>query len=135
MKEFDARVNVTWWVLRIVYGAVPILVGLDKYFDKLTDWRMYLNPLATRVIPVSPTTFMHIVGPVEIIAGLIVLSRWTKVGAYIVMLWLLSIALNLITMGMFFDVALRDVGLAVGAFTLAQLSAVREGSTSAVPAQ
>ncbi|MDD5541567.1 MAG: hypothetical protein PHX83_00155 [Acidobacteriia bacterium] len=134
MKDFDARLNGTWWVLRIVYGVVPILVGLDKYFDKLTDWRMYLNPLATRVIPVSPTTFMHIVGPVEIIAGLIVLSRWTKVGAYIVMLWLLSIALNLITMGMFLDVALRDVGLAVGAFTLAQLSAVRADSASAVPA-
>ena len=69
---------------------------------------------------------MHVVGLVEIIAGLIVLSRWTKIGSYIVMFWLLAIAVNLVTTGMFYDLAMRDVEIAIGAFALAQLSAVRE---------
>jgi hypothetical protein len=105
----------------------PIITGIDKYFNKLADWSMYLSPLAMKVVPISATTFMHIVGVVEIIAGLVVLSRWTKWGAYVVMLWLIGIALNLATMGMFYDLAMRDVEIAVGAFALSQLSAVREG--------
>jgi hypothetical protein len=70
---------------------------------------------------------MHTVGIIEVIAGLIVLSKWTKIGSYIVMLWLLGIAVNLLTTGMFYDLALRDVEIAVGAFALSQLTAVREG--------
>jgi len=129
MKEFDGRLNMAWWALRIGLGLGPILAGIDKYFNILADWTMYLNPLATKVIPVSASTFMHVVGVVEIIAGVIVLSRWTKIGSYIVMAWLLAIAVNLVTMGMFFDLAVRDVEIAIGAFTLAQLTAVREQSS------
>jgi protein-disulfide isomerase-like protein with CxxC motif len=69
---------------------------------------------------------MHVVGAVEIVAGVIVLSRWTKIGSYIVMLWLIGIAINLLTTGMFYDIAARDLEVAVGAFVLAQLSTVRE---------
>ena len=69
---------------------------------------------------------MHIVGAVEIIAGLIVLSRWTKFGSYLVTLWLLGIAVNLLTTGMFYDLAMRDVEIALGGFALSQLTAVRE---------
>lgn len=126
------RVNVSWWALRIALGVMPIVAGLDKFFNKLTDWGMYLDPLATQVTHLSTPTFMHIVGVVEIIAGVIVLSRWTKIGAYIVMLWLLAIAVNLVTMGMFYDLAVRDVELAVGAFVLTQLSAAREEYIPAV---
>ena len=126
MTSFDRRLNVSWWALRIGVGLGPIIAGVDKYFNKLTDWSMYLSPLATKVVPVSANTFMHVVGVVEIIAGLIVLSRWTKIGSYIVMAWLLCIAVNLLTMGMFYDLAVRDVEIAVGAFVLSQLTAVRE---------
>jgi hypothetical protein len=70
---------------------------------------------------------MHVVGVVEIIAGLIVLSRWTRLGSLIVMLWLLGIAVNLVTTGMFYDLAMRDVEIAIGAFVLWQLTAVHEG--------
>ena len=126
MTNFDGRLNVSWWALRIGVGVGPIVAGVDKYFNKLTDWSMYLSPLATRVVPISATTFMHIVGVVEVIAGLIVLSRWTKVGSYIVMAWLLCIALSLLTTGMFYDLAVRDVEIAVGAFVLSQLTTVRE---------
>jgi fumarate reductase subunit C len=126
MKDFDRRLSRSWWALRIGLGVGPILTGVDKYFNRLTDWGMYLSPFATKVVPVSPATFMHIVGVVEIAAGLVVLSRWTKIGSYVVMLWLLGIAANLLTTGMFYDLAVRDVEIAVGAFALSQLSALRE---------
>ncbi|MGB9466851.1 MAG: hypothetical protein WBR10_17220 [Candidatus Acidiferrum sp.] len=131
MKDFDKRLNASWWALRIGVGLGPIIAGVDKYFNKLTDWGMYLSPLATKVVPVSATTFMHAVGIIEVIAGLIVLSKWTKLGSYIVMLWLLGIAANLLTTGMFYDLAVRDVEIAVGAFALSQLTAVREGQLKA----
>ena len=126
MKDFDNRLTVGWWALRIGLGVGPIITGLDKYFNKLADWGMYLSPLATKVVPVSATTFMHVIGVVEIVAGLVVLSRWTKLGSYIVMLWLIGIAVNLLTTGMFYDLAMRDVEIAIGAFALSQLTAVRE---------
>ena len=131
MTDFDNRLNVGWWALRIGLGAGPIITGIDKYFNKLADWGMYLSPLATKVIPVSATTFMHVIGVVEIIAGLIVLSRWTRLGCYIVMFWLLGIAMNLLTTGMFYDLAMRDVEIAIGAFALSQLTAVREQNATA----
>jgi uncharacterized membrane protein YphA (DoxX/SURF4 family) len=131
MGEFDNRLNVGWWALRIGLGVGPILTGIDKYFNKLADWGMYLSPLTTKMLPVSATTFMHVVGVVEIVAGLIVLSRWTKIGSYIVMCWLVAIAVNLVTTGMFFDLAMRDVEIAIGAFVLAQLTAVREERATA----
>lgn len=130
MKQFDSRLNAAWWALRIAIGVGPIAAGVDKYFNKLTDWTMYLSPLATKIIPVKDTTFMHIVGVVEIIAGIIVLTRWTKIGSYIVGLWLLAIVANLLTAGMFYDLAVRDVEIAVAAFALSQLSAVRESSSA-----
>src|SRR5580765_3101742 len=126
MTGFDKRLGWAWWALGIGLGVGPIITGLDKFFNKLADWGMYLSPLATKVVPVSPPTFMHVVGVVEIVAGLIVLSRWTKIGSYIVMLWLLGIAVNLLTTGMFYDLAMRDVEIALGAFALSQLSTVRE---------
>lgn len=129
MKDFDDRLNMAWWALRIGLGVGPILAGIDKYFNILTDWSMYLSPLATKIVPVSPATFMHIVGIVEVIAGVVVLSRWTRIGSYVVVAWLLSIALNLLTTGMFYDLAVRDVEIAVGAFALAQLTEVREQSS------
>jgi hypothetical protein len=126
MEDIDSRLNASWWALRIGLGVGPIITGIDKYFNKLADWGMYLSPVVTKVVPISSTTFMHVIGVVEIVAGLIVLSRWTKLGSYVVMLWLLGIAVNLLTTGMFYDLAMRDAEIAIGAFALSQLSAVRE---------
>src|SRR5690349_7053588 len=132
MQSTDKRLNTPWWALRVLFGFVPIAAGFDKFFNLLTNWEAYLNPLATKMVPLSPATFMHVVGVVEIIAGIVVLSRLTKIGAYVVTFWLIVIALNLLTMGKFLDVAVRDLGLAVAAFSLAQLTAVREENSSRV---
>lgn len=118
------RLNAARWTLKIGLGVGPIVTGFDKFFNKLTDWSMYLSPLATKIVPVSGATLMHVVGVVEIVAGLVVLSRWTSIGSTIVMLWLLAIAINLVTTGMFYDLAMRDVEIALGAFVLSQLCAV-----------
>ena len=131
--ELHHRLDATWWALRLLFGIVPIVAGLDKYFNLLTNWTWYLNPLVTKVLPITALTFMHIVGVIEIVAGVIVLSRWTQVGSYIVTVWLVAIALNLLTMGKFLDVAVRDLGLAVAAFALSQLTAVREERETSAP--
>ena len=125
MNRWDRHLGASWWVLKVGLGLMAVLAGLDKYFNKLADWEMYLSPYATKVLPVSAVTFMHIVGVIEIVVGIIVLSRWTKIGAYIVMAWLIGIALNLVTTGMFFDIAVRDLEIAAAAFVLAQLSTAR----------
>jgi len=124
--RFDTPLNNAWWVLRIGLGVGPILAGLDKYFNILTNWEMYLNPLVPRLLHVQDVTFMHVVGVIEIAAGILVLSRFTRYAAYIVMLWLLGIAGNLVTQGHFFDIAVRDVEISLGAFALAKLSEARE---------
>ena len=125
MEKFDKPLELSWWALRIGLGVGPIVTGLDKFFNKLTDWTMYLSPLATKVAPLSAAPFMHIVGVVEIVAGVVVLSRFTKIGGYLVTAWLLGIAVNLLTTGMFYDLAMRDLEIAIAAFTPSQLSGVR----------
>jgi uncharacterized membrane protein YphA (DoxX/SURF4 family) len=135
MQNFDKRLELPWWALRIGLGLGPIITGVDKFFNKLTDWTMYLSPLATKTVPVTPATFMHVVGVIEIIAGIVVLSRFTKLGAYVVTAWLLGIAVNLLTTGMFYDLAMRDVEIAIAAFTLSQLTRVREAEVERTPAR
>jgi hypothetical protein len=87
------------------------------------------------VIPLAPETFLHAIGVVEMIVGLAILTRWTRFGAYLASLWLVCIALNLVAMGAFFDIAVRDVLLALAAFTLARLTEVRQASTASSPVQ
>lgn len=126
----DQRLNSSWWVLRIALGVAPFLAGLDKFFNLLTNWTMYLNPLVTRVVPVAPGTFMRAVGVVEMVVGIAILTRWTRLGSYVAAAWLVGIALNLVTMGAFFDVAVRDLLIAVAALTLARLTEVRQAATA-----
>lgn len=117
-----------WRLLRLVYGVVPIVAGLDKFFNLLTHWDQYLNPLVLRIFPVSPSVFMGFVGIVEMIVGALILARWTKFAAYLASAWLVAIALNLLAAGAYLDVAVRDLVMAVGAYSLAQLTAAREES-------
>lgn len=124
-KEFDSRLDQAWWVLRIGLGLGPLLAGLDKYFNLLTKWTGYISPLVLKILPFSGQTFMHIVGVVEMIVGLAILTKWTRLAAYIASIWLLLIAINLVSTGMFFDVAVRDVEMALAAFVLARITEAR----------
>jgi uncharacterized membrane protein YphA (DoxX/SURF4 family) len=111
-------------LMRYTYGLVPIVAGLDKFTNLLTDWKHYLAPSIVSALPFSASTFMAIVGVIEIIAGIIVLIR-PHVGGYIVMAWLIAIALTLLVGGQYYDVAVRDLVMAIGAFSLAKLSVGR----------
>jgi hypothetical protein len=119
--------------LWLTYGLVPLLAGLDKFLNLLTDWPKYLSPWMANLLPVSAETFMYAVGIIEIAVGLMVLTRWTRIGAWIAAAWLALIALNLVTMGLF-DIAVRDLAMAVGAYTLARLAEMRHEAPAAVPA-
>ncbi|MGA7617628.1 MAG: DoxX family membrane protein [Thermoanaerobaculia bacterium] len=129
----NSKINTVWWVLRIGLGLAPFLAGLDKFFNILADWDMYLSPLATKIIPISPQLFMRIAGVIEMAVGIAVLAGLTRLGGYVVMLWLIAIAINLLTTGMFYDIAVRDVEMSLGAFALAKLSEVRAESLGRVP--
>jgi len=117
----NSRLTAPYLALRIGLGLGPLLAGIDKFFNILADWQMYLRPYATKIIPISPALFMRIVGVVEIVAGLIVLAGLTRIGGYIVMIWLIGIAINLVTTGMFYDLAVRDIEISLAAFTLTRL--------------
>jgi uncharacterized membrane protein YphA (DoxX/SURF4 family) len=124
----------TYWTLRIAFGATAFLAGLDKFFNLLTNWEAYVSPLVTRVVPVSPVLLMRVAGVIEMIAGLIILAGLTRLGGYVVAAWLTLIAISLVTTGHYFDVAVRDLVMAAGAFTLAKISELRPSSTAAASA-
>ncbi|MBT1695338.1 hypothetical protein KK083_00530 [Fulvivirgaceae bacterium PWU4] len=114
-------------ILKLTYGLVPVVAGLDKFTNLLTDWSKYLNPDLLQVLPFDASTFMMIVGVIEIAAGILVLWK-TELGAYVVAAWLICIALTLILSFNYLDVAVRDIVMAIGAFILARLShATQEG--------
>lgn len=123
------RLNVPFHALRIGFGLVPILAGLDKFIGLLADWEAYLSPWITAFVPAS--MFMKVVGVIEIAAGAAVLAGLVRIGGYVVAAWLVAIALNLLTTGRFFDIAVRDLVMALGAFTMARMAEVREESTVA----
>lgn len=118
--------------LWLTYGLVPLLAGLDKFLNLLADWPKYLSPWVADLLPVSAQTFMYAVGIIEIVVGLMVLTRWTRLGAWIAAAWLVLIALNLVTLGSF-DIAVRDLAMAVGAYTLARLAEMRQEAPALVP--
>ncbi|MET4588922.1 hypothetical protein [Arthrobacter sp. 754] len=115
-----------FFLLRTVFTVAPIIFGLDKFTNILADWTIYLAPVATSVVPVPPQTFMYVVGVVEIIAGIAVALR-PRFGSLLVAVWLLGIIVNLLVLGSFYDVALRDFGLMVAALALNRLSPARSG--------
>ena len=119
----QTKVKNLWNILRLTFGIVPIVAGLDKFTNLLVQWDKYLVG-AQSMVPLSPAIFMNIVGVIEIAAGIMVLV-YTKLGSYVVMAWLVGIALVLISGGMF-DIAVRDLVLAVAAFVLAQLTDLKE---------
>ncbi len=132
MKAVEAKLNTAWWLLRFGLGAGALLAGLDKFFNLLTTWSMYLSPLAERLLPLSGSAFLRVVGVVEMAVGLAILTRWTRPGSYVMSVWLLAIAGNLAITGNFWDLVMRDMEVALSAFALGRLTEWRAAAGSAV---
>ncbi len=110
--------------LKIAFGVVPLLAGLDKFLGLLADWESYLSPWLSDMLPFSPATFMMVVGVIEVAVGVAILTKFTRLGAYVAMGWLVLISFNLILAGAL-DVAVRDLVMAVGAYSLGTISGLK----------
>ncbi len=108
-------------LLRFGFIVAPIIAGLDKFLQLLTNWDKYLAPAVSNTLGMAPHTFMMIVGAIEIAAGILVAVN-PRLGGYVVAAWLAGIILNLVVVGGYLDVALRDLGLLLGALALARLA-------------
>lgn len=118
------RLQTLQTISKYALGLMAFLAGLDKFLNLLTNWEQYVSPVAQRMLPLSPTSLMHIVGVIEMVVGLMILTKATRLGAYVAAAWLVCITLALLTTGHFFDVAVRDLELAVAAFVLAKLTEI-----------
>lgn len=117
--------STAYTALKLGFVIAPIVAGLDKFFNNLTDWTQYLAPVMYELLNVTPANFMMVVGVIEIVAGIGVLFK-PKVFAFVVCAWLVGIICNLLLLGSFYDIALRDLGLAIGAFALGELAITHE---------
>lgn len=122
-----------FWILRVGFTIAPIVAGLDKFFHWLVNWDQYVAPITTSLMGGHTHEFMLAVGVIEIVAGIGV-ALWPRVFAYVVAAWLLGIIANLLMIPGYYDTALRDLGLALGALALARLSEIhgRERPLSAL---
>jgi uncharacterized membrane protein YphA (DoxX/SURF4 family) len=110
-----------FWLLRIGFTVAPILFGIDKFANVMVDWERYLAPWIRDLSPLSATHTMYVVGVIEIVAGIAVAIK-PRYAAYIVAAWLAGIIVNLLSYSGYYDIALRDFGLLLGALTLARLA-------------
>jgi DoxX len=122
LKERDAGHD-AYLMLRLAFVVAPIAFGLDKFFNVLVDWPIYLAPWINDIMPGSGQDFMYVIGAVEIVAGVLVAVK-PRYGAPVVAAWLAGIIVNLLTASGFYDVALRDFGLMLAALTLTRLALV-----------
>jgi hypothetical protein len=127
------RLTTPWWALRTALGAAAFLAGLDKFFNLLADWPGYLSPLVAGLLPFDTSTFMHLIGIIEMAVGVVILAGYTRLGGYVAAAWLVGIAGNLVFTGRYFDVAVRDVAMAIAAFTLARLTEAGVGAEASDP--
>jgi hypothetical protein len=127
----DNRLSLPLRALRLALGLMATLAGLDKFFNILADWGAYVSPMAAAMLPFSVNTFMAIVGVIEIAVGVAILAVSPRIGAYVASVWLVLVGVNLAA-GAHFDVAVRDVVLAIAAFTLARASEIKTAATAGV---
>ncbi len=138
----DNNLTPVVYPLWITYAFIPIAAGLDKFTNLLVDWDKYIAPFARDLLPISGDAFMYIVGAIEIAVGILALTKLRRLAAYVASAWLALIAVNLL-LGGWYDIAVRDLAMSAGAFTLGQLLGVmgeafipgRAAATGAVPAR
>jgi uncharacterized membrane protein YphA (DoxX/SURF4 family) len=121
----EQKLKSIYTLLRLIFGVIPIAAGLDKFTNLLTDWGKYVNPSLTEIMPIEPGTLIMIIGIIEIATGILVLLK-PRIGSMVVAAWLICIGVTLIITGRYLDVAVRDIVMAAGAFTLAKIAAIVE---------
>lgn len=121
--NLQQAIKPTFNLLKLTFGIVPIVAGLDKFTNLLTNWEQYIHPNIAEILPFSAHTFMIVVGIIEIVAGIIVLKK-TEIGGYIVAAWLTLIALTLLASFSYIDVAVRDLVMAISAFAMARMARI-----------
>jgi uncharacterized membrane protein YphA (DoxX/SURF4 family) len=124
MSTYRKFMNV-WQMLRITYGLLFLVVGVDKFFNLIVDWGKYVSPLVLDVLPPDLPPLLMIVGVIEILIGLLIFSKATRLGAYAAVVFLAVVIVNLLSMGTYFDIAARDAIMAVGALALACLTTIK----------
>ena len=117
------RAYQAFWLMRAGFTVAPIVFGVDKFANVLVNWEKYLAPWIRDLSPLSASHTMHVVGVIEILAGVAVAIK-PRYAAYVVAAWLGGIIVNLLTYSGYYDVALRDFGLLLGALTLARLASI-----------
>lgn len=115
-----------WWTLKLTYGLLFVVAGADKFMNLVTQWEKYISPHLVQLLPLTSTQFIYGVGIIEIIIGLMTLTTMTRIGAYLTATWLFLIVGNLLSMLMYFDIAVRDIVMAIGAIVLAQLTTIKD---------
>lgn len=125
-KSYAFRIKISYFLLKIIYGIIALAAGLDKFLHVLSpSSESFISHLITNHIPLSATTILYLVGILEIIIGLLILTKYTKIGAYLFMIWYIIIILDLATLTGFYMLMLSNAGHAVANFVLAQLSAIK----------
>ncbi len=124
MWKMDHPMEQAFRVLHAGFVVAPIVAGVDKFFNVMVDWSQYLAPQLPNMLGIAPRTFMYGVGVIEIAAGILV-GLAPRYGSYVVAAWLWGIIVNLFMRGYYFDVALRDFGLSLGAIALGRLAEAR----------
>jgi hypothetical protein len=122
----EIKLHKVWNLSKWVYGLIPVLIGLDKFSFFIVNWNIYVSPFAASMIPI--TYLVPIVGIIEIVAGLLILTHWQRFGAFLVAAWIGIVIVNLLLTGTFYDIALRDTAIAFGYIVFGMLTEIKETS-------
>lgn len=125
----EKKFNCIWTVSKYIYGLVPIVIGADKFFNYIVNWNIYVSLFVASYIPIA--YLVPAIGIIEIVAGCIILSSWTRFGAYLVAAWIALVIVNLLMIGGLYDIILRDVAIAFGYFVFGVLTELKETSRPA----
>jgi uncharacterized membrane protein YphA (DoxX/SURF4 family) len=125
---YERRIDAAFWALRVALGGTAMAAGLDKFTNVLTNWEKYLSPVVAKRAPLSPRNFMRVAGVIEMLVGAGILSGRTRFGGYVASAWLTGIAIQCMIGQKWYDIAARDLNMAVGSAALALLTEVREAA-------
>jgi hypothetical protein len=120
----EKKLNTIWAISKYVYGLVPVLIGLDKFSFLIVDWNIYVSPFIRTLFPII--YFIPIVGIIEIVAGLLILTKYPRFGAYLVAAWIGLVIVNLFMIGGMYDIILRDIAIAFGYIVFGMLTEAKE---------